>query len=246
MDTSRQKKGRERQLLEAFFAISGIAGQIEEEREAPDFVVRVDDKQIGVELTEVFVPTSDNELPPKAKESRALKIMDDARLHYEARGGKPLHVAVGFSPYTDFNVLNRALTAKVVAEFLLAQDISEDRPQSWRPTLHGPLPREINFIHAFGVSNKAASHWYSPQAGWIVPLTEAILQACVETKSGKLSKYQSVAMECWLVLVVAGGAPSQGFDLRPQIDGTAIQSPFAQTYLLSLIDGTVQKLGISS
>jgi hypothetical protein len=246
MDMSRQKKERERRFLEAFFTISGIAGRIEEEREAPDFLVRVDDRQIGVELTEVFVPTSDGEMPPKAKESRASKVMDNARLHYEALRGKPLHVAVGFSPYTDFRTLDRAQTAKAIAEFLLAQDISEDRPQSWKPTLHGRLPPEINFINAFGVPNKAASHWYSPQAGWIVPLTEQILQGCVDAKSDKLSKYQSAAMESWLVLVVAGGAPSQGFDFRPRIDGAAVRSPFAQTHLLSLIDGTVQKLGVSS
>jgi hypothetical protein len=229
--------------LEAFFAISGIAGQIEEEREAPDFLVRVDDRQIGVEVTEVFVPGNDIELPPKAKESLASKVMDNARLHYEALGGKPLHVAVGFSPNTDFRTFNRALTAKALAEFLLTQEISVDRPQSWGPTLHGRLPLEINFITAFGMPSMAASHWYSPQAGWVVPLTAQILQARVEAKSRKLSKYQSVARESWLVLVVAGCAPSQGFDFRPEIEGAVIQSAFAQTFFLSLIDGTVQKLG---
>jgi hypothetical protein len=243
---SRQKKERERRLLEAFFELAGIAGRVEEEREAPDFLIRVEAKLIGVELTEVYVPTSDNEFPPKARESLASKILDEAQRRYESTGGERLQVAVGFSPNTNFRTLNRTETAKAIAEFLLAQELLINRPQTWRPTLHGPLSFDINFVTAFALPSQAPALWYSPQAGWVVPLTEGILQSCIDMKSSKLSKYRSAAMESWLVLVVAGGAPSQGFDLRPDINSRAIRSPFDQTFLLSLIDSAVHKLGVAS
>ena len=157
--------------MEAFFKLSGIAGEILEEREAPDFLIQVEGEQVGVELTEVYVPVDGDSLPLKAKESQASKIVAEARHHYEAQGGAPLHVAVGFSPRTDFRTLNRTLTARALTQFLLRQQIPRDRAQSWKPTLHGPLPLDINFVNAVAVSSEASAHWYAPQAGWIVPLT---------------------------------------------------------------------------
>lgn len=240
---SRQKKERERRLLEAFFDLAGIDGRIEEEREAPDFLIYVTGKPIGVELTEVYVPFTGDEVPPKARESLASKILNEAQDWYESLGGGRLQVAVGFSPKANFRTLNRTETARAIADFLLAQQLLLNRPQTWKPTLRGPLSFDINFITAFALPSQATALWYSPQAGWVVPLTDEILQSCIEMKASKLSNYRSAAMECWLVLVVAGGAPSQGFDLRPNINGGAIRSPFDQTFLLSLIDSAVQRLG---
>jgi hypothetical protein len=108
------------------------------------------------------------------------------------------------------------------------------------------LPREIHFLNAYAVSEQAAAHWYAPQAGWVVPLTEDLLQASISAKAQRLTDYRLKAPEIWLVLAVAGGAPSQGFDFRPQIDGRAIASPFDRTFFLSMIDGNVQEIGRAS
>jgi len=243
MKTSQPRKRRERHLLEAFIQLSRVDATILEEREAPDFILDVAGRRVGLELTEIFVQDDGNAQAPKARESLAARVIAHARREYETRGGKPLHVAVGFIPQTDFRTLNRAGTAVALAEFLLKQDISRDGFQTWDFTSNAPLPSEIHFLNAYAVPDQECAHWYAPHAGWIAPLTEGILRSCIESKAVKLPLYQSVTQENWLVLVAAGGAPSQAFERKPDLCWEAIPSPFARTYLLSLIDGGVQEIG---
>lgn len=248
MSTSRikAKKERERRHIKAFLELSEISAEIVDDGESPDFVLSINERKVGVELTEIYISNDENKIPLKAKESLAAKIVQEARHRYEAAKGIPLRVAIGFSPRTDFKSLNRTDTARVLADFLLGQSIRSELVQSWRSTLNGPLPLEINFLNAVAVPNQEAAHWYAPQAGWVVALTEERLQASIDAKTCKLRAYQRTTPETWLVLVVAGGAPSQLFDIRHCIDQKTIHSPFNRTFLLSLIDGTVQELGNST
>jgi hypothetical protein len=241
------RKQRERRLLQAFIELSGEHCEIVEEREAPDFLVRTGrGTVVGVEITELFVPDAGTGLALKAKESLGDRLIGAAREQYERRGGGPIHVSVGFSPQTDFAILNRDLVATALAEFLLAGDFSFERPTCWRQTYEdSTLPREIMFLNIRRVREQAMSHWVAPRAGWIEPLTEAVLQAAINDKSLKLAQYRRVASETWLILSASGGAPSQGFDRNPDIPWASIHSPFDRTFLLSLIDGKVWEVGPS-
>jgi hypothetical protein len=243
MNTAPSRKWRERQLLDAFIQCSRIDAVITEEREAPDFIVQIDGRRVGVELTELFVEDDGNVVRPKARESLAAKVVAEARRLYESRGGSPLHVSVGFLPNIDFRKLERAATALTLAEFLLGQDIPPNGHRSWGFNRNSPLPSVVHFVSAFSVPNLECAHWYAPQAGWIAPLTEAILQSSIETKAAKLASYRAVTSEIWLVLVAAGGAPSQAFERKPELCWEAIRSPFSRTFFVSLIDSDVHEIG---
>jgi hypothetical protein len=101
------RKLRERQLLEAFIRLLRVEAVVVDEREAPDFILRVDGRTVGVELTELYVEDDGQALPPKARESLATRVVAQARHLYESMGGKPLHVAIGFTPNANLKAEDR-------------------------------------------------------------------------------------------------------------------------------------------
>ena len=243
MSSTPSRKLRERQLLDVFVRLSRIDAVVVEEREAPDFILNVGDRVVGVELTELYVDDDGQPLPPKARESLANRVVAQARRLYEKRGGKPLHVAVGFAPYADLLTNSRTQLALSLADFLLAQDFPPDDYRNWSHSYRMALPSQISFINAFAVPNEDCAHWYAPQAGWVAPLTENLIGECITSKAKKLDSYQLAAQDSWLVLVVSGGAPSQAFEPAPDLAWKTIASPFTRTFLLSLMEGSVYEIG---
>ncbi len=243
MKEALSRKWRERQLFDAFIRLSHINAVVAEEREAPDFILRVDGKVVGVELTEIYVEDDGQPLAPKARESLATKAVSQARQQYEKRGGRPLHVAVGFIPNADLQVNDRTRIAESLAEFLLMQELPADGYKSWSHSRRLSLPSQIGFINAFLVPSPDCAHWYAPQAGWVAPLTEKIISDSIGSKVTKLDSYRSAVQDSWLVLVVAGGAPSQAFEPAPDLAWETIVSPFARTFLLSVMEGRVYEIG---
>ena len=240
-----RKKEREAYFVGMFFHFTGLSGRVIEEREAPDFILEIEGKTVGLEVTEVFIRDDGSPLGPKAKESVVARIVEGARRLYEEAGGKPLHVSLGFSSSTYIQTVNRNQTAAAVANFLLELDPPVDELVKWKPSYKdNALPPCITFMHILAVPSETMAHWHAPQAGWVAPLSEQVLQTCVDEKAAKLTKYRSAAPEIWLLLAVEGRAPSQFFDRRPDIRPDAIRSPFDRTYLLSLIEGTVQEVGV--
>ena len=67
--TLHRQKARERFLLERFIDAAKLNAQIIEEREAPDFMVRVDDALVGVEVTELFISYDRQGSTPQAGEA---------------------------------------------------------------------------------------------------------------------------------------------------------------------------------
>jgi hypothetical protein len=157
-----------------------------------------------------------------------------------------LHVSIGFSLGDDAPRVERKQTAVAIAEYLLKLDPPIDQLVEWTPShRRDPLPHCIRFLRILAVPDPAMAHWTAPQAGWVAPLTEELVQACVDDKVGKLLHYRSVAPTTWLLIAVEGRAPSQFFDRRPNIRSEAIRSPFDATYLLNLIESSVQRLSFA-
>ena len=96
-----RKKQRERYFLEAFLRITNLSATLLEEHEAPDFLLEVEGRRVGLEVTEVFIQNNGASLRPKIGEAIVDEIVARARQSYEERNGKPLHVSFGFTPNAD-------------------------------------------------------------------------------------------------------------------------------------------------
>lgn len=243
MSTADRKKQHERFLLERFIEASGLAVQIVKEREEPDFLVRFEERLIGIEVTQLFVSHVANGPLPQAQESISDKIVCRARQIYEATGAPPAHVSVCFASGHELRQIDRDGTAKLLASFVSGLNLSAWERADWRPGYPGPLPFEIAFVHALGVPASEMAHWTVARAGWVAPVSVDALQSRVDEKAARLPKYQESVEENWLLVVADGMKPSQLFEVRPEFEAHKVASPFARTYFYAHPDRAIVELG---
>jgi hypothetical protein len=241
----RLQKPHERFLLERFFEAAELHAEIVEEREAPDFLVHLEDRFIGVELTELFISHDVNFKSLQAQESISARIITRARELYEESGGSPAHVSVCFGPGFDLHRLHRERTAAALAAYVRCQNLTAWHRVDWRPEeIAGPLPYEISFIHALGVPSVEMAHWSVPRAGWVASLTAGALQTRIDEKARRLPAYLEAVRENWLVLVADRTKPSQLFDNGEGLDAGAVTSPFSRSFFYGYPERTVIELGV--
>jgi len=240
--TAQRKKARERGFLVAFLRIANLPAKLLEEREAPDFLLEVEDRPVGLEVTEVFLQNDGDTMQPKVGEAIVDEIATRARRRYEEKGGKPLHVSLGFSTNSDMRHINRRDAGEAIANFLLALDPPLGELVKWKRVAvrRDPLPEQLTFMHVLAVPGPTMANWSTPRAGWVAPLKSAFLQPYVDEKARKFTQYRQAVDEVWLLLAIEGRAPSQLFEPSNEVPG--VISPFDRTYLLSLFAGTVQLL----
>ncbi len=239
------KKQREAHLLRVFLKLSGLPARIlEDDREAPDFILEFEGRRVGLEVTELFIDKDGRPLAPKARESIGTRIAAQARRQYEELGGKPVHVTIGLSLGAEIRDLNRSEAAGKLARFILTLDPPLDQLVTWRPSYENdPLPPEVHYLNILAVPSWSMANWYVPQSGWVAPLTESLFQASIDGKAGKLEKYRLATPEVWLLLASEGWSASQLFDRTPDARPEAIRSPFDRTYFMSAFDGAFLRLG---
>lgn len=225
------QKQRERFLLGRFIAASKIDAKIVEERESPDFIIRVGEGLVGVEVTELFITQGGNGSTPQAQEAISSQIAVKAQRLYKVASGPPAHVNFCFGPGQDLRALKRDETAKMLCDYVLGLKLSLWQRVDWRPEeLDGPVPCEVSFIHALGVPSFDMAHWGVARAGWIAPLNPIPLQERIDEKAKRLQKYQAAIAENWLLIVADAMKPSSQIEVQPDFDSYAVQSPFSRTF----------------
>jgi len=237
-----RKKARERGFLHAFLQLSNLPAKVLEEREAPDFLLEVEGRAIGLEVTEVFIESNGGPVAPKVAESIVGEIVTRARRRYEVQGGKPLHVSIGFHSRVDMRHVSKREAADEIACFLLALDppLNKLMKCQRRAVDRDALPEQIAFMQVLAVPDQTMADWWAPQAGWVAPLIAEFLQPSVDEKSRKIEQYRQVIEEVWLLLAIEGKGPSQLFEPSGEIP--VVASPFDRTYLLSIFPRSLQLL----
>ncbi len=240
-----RQKQHERFFLERFIDAAMLQAEIVEEREAPDFIVRVACGLIGIEVTGLFISHDPSSNSMQAQESISTRIVSAAQRLYETSGAAPAHVTVCFDPSCDLRNLNRDQTAHELASFVQGLNLAEWQHVDWRPEeLDGPLPYEVSFVHALGVPSFEMAHWGVARTGWVAPLDVTPLQARIDEKSKRLPAYQHEVSENWLLIVADATKPSQLIEAKDNFDPRRVSSPFARTFFYRHPDKTVIELGV--
>jgi len=237
------RKMRERFLLEQFIQTMALAAEIEEEREAPDFLVRVECRLVGIEVTEIFI-SHDTTKAIQAQESISDRIIFRASQRYYESGGAPAHVSVCFSSGTDLRRLNRDAAAEALALLIRGFGLTPWQRSDYRPEeADDPLLDYIAFIHTLGVPSKDMAHWVVARSGWAAPLTKQALRDRIEVKARRLASYRSAVPENWLLLVADRTRPSQLFALDAGIDAASVATPFSRAFFYFYPEKHILELG---
>lgn len=240
------KKQHERFILGQFFNAANLRGEIVDDRsEAPDFIVKFGNELVGIEMTELFVSDGSNAANLQTQESLAQRIVLNAQRLYVASGARPAHVSVHFAPRVDLRSVNRDEIAAALCALVKTQAPEVDQLVQWHQDYVGNvLPEAITYVQMLGVPERRMAHWTVPNAGWVVPMTQTVLQASVDEKATLLPRYAQRVATNWLLLVSDGPRPSQLFDDPSAPVASAISSPFARTFYFARMHGTVIELGV--
>lgn len=233
-------KRYERFLLERFFEAADLRSEIIEERETPDFIVRIEEQLVGIEITQLYRSFDASQRLEQAHESISSRIVHSAQQLYEKSGATPVNVTVTFRPGSSVRSLNRNHSAVKLARFVQTLDLPEWQTFN-RSVAPGDqlLPEGISFIRAFGVPTYRYAHWSVARAGWVGPITAELVQSRIDVKAKHLRNYDANVTEYWLVLIADSLNPSQMIEIRPDFDATTISSPFARTFIYSYPRPTV-------
>jgi hypothetical protein len=228
------KKTRERFLLDRFLSVKGLNPSEITSSEAPDFVLKIDSKLIGIEITEAFLEASVGGLTLRAHESLTDRILSKAKKLYDGRANTPAHISIAFfSPQISLK-LNRDELSLAIAELVQDLMIGANGHVHWRNVNDHPDSRlnAVAFITVLPVDEAEHGRWNVARAGWVAPLTNKHLAPIVERKNARYATYKRHLDQVWLLIAIDGGAPSQMFDLKTPVNLASLGSDFDKTFFL--------------
>lgn len=223
------RKSRESHLLDRFLTVAGLEVESVEQSETPDFLLHIQSRLIGIEVTEVFRDPDLSGLSPRARESITDRIVARARSLYYARNNRFVHVNVLFFDGVDVQGLNRDQLADRIASLVESMPL-ESAHVHWRNEYEDSSLDAVAFVTALAVPEASMSHWGVARPGWRAKLATETLRSAIDAKNEKIQAYRAKADEVWLLLAVEGSRPSQFFDPDVPPATSDLASMFDRTY----------------
>jgi len=225
--TRASKKARERQFLDDWRTVEGSfpTGDIRD-YESPDFLVVARDYQIGIELTELLIP-SDGNPSQIARENFQEQVVEfGARIHAEL-GGPVLDVAVYFGLGTPVT----KQTYREVARALV--DVVRDNTPiaglvEWKDFL--PAFPQLAHVRIFRSDALTIPKWHVWHTGWVPDAESNWIQDAIDNKASLRSDELSLA-QIWLLIVSEGFRVSSVALFGSTVIEHIYNSPFGRTFL---------------
>ena len=240
------KKKLERQYLDSFkFLCRDFPhGELEDDREIPDYVVRTGKKRIGIEIARIYKAAGNLKHPTQAVEATKESITVAARMYAENLELPPVHVTLFFT-------LQRHLSNNKVQD--IAQRVAQV-VREYMPPIGGSVsleyvdgrrkgqPIEVDLILINRVHPVDRHEWTWLEMG--APHINAVqlFQQVIEEKSARLNDYLRDCDECWLLIVAPSFRPSGMIHPDTQSLSHTYNSPFSRTYFLDFGRGSVASL----
>lgn len=212
----------ERFYLNSFAKVCPIRFEILEHRreDVPDFLVLVDKKIVGIEMTEYILPRSKRSLVFREN------IIESAEKRYQELSANSTHSLTG-SVYVnmrhDIDVVmkkERLKPVEIAARFARFVFEFKGQGETEDSYLHHLLLKEYGLEKVFYqivvhhepnlpllIWHKT-SHAYRSADLCHASTLQALKKSVMPKKEGKLSEYLKYCEECWLLIVGGGGADS--------------------------------------
>ncbi|MGA2808863.1 MAG: hypothetical protein ABSE87_12065 [Terracidiphilus sp.] len=241
MGSDEKKKQRERFLLDRFLEHQGITPTRIVPGESPDFLIDLEGRTVGIELTELFIRSNKSEANPKPAEESLLKriesnadrIMSRAREIYFLAGNPPVLSKIVISDRITLDKKKGDQIAELIAYQIQSMSLENSQAVKWRSCEEEnekhPLLDLVYFIHTERVPELRFAHWTVVKAGLVAPLTPEYLQAEIDKKAKKIDTYRKKAEEIWLLIVADPTQLSQKFSVPTEFPICSVSSPFTKT-----------------
>jgi hypothetical protein len=242
MESDDKKKRRERFLLDRFLEHQGTTPTSVDPGESPDFIITLDGRTVGIELTELFIQRCNSEErllprdpPLQAIESISVQIVSKAHeIYFDANNPPVLSHIVFSNRITPVDKRKGDQIAKLIADQIQSMSRQDSEGAVWRSRENekeeNALSEWVIFISTWKVPELRFARWSPNSAGLVSTLTPARLQEEIDKKASRISVYKKRAEDIWLLIVADRTRPSQKFSVMPNFPLDSISSPFAKTF----------------
>lgn len=245
------KKKLESHRLERFKAFLGDGfpdGEVESTEE-PDFLVRATDHVVGIELTDLYRPTPEGQIPDQASESMRKRVVDRALAIYDSRSLPP--VLASFFLNDRIHIEKREVEeiaiqlADLVAANIPEVGVKCQIPTSWDDLRD--LPPVLHEVSVHRFASVTQTFFSNPGATCVPQLTREDLQRALKSKVEKYPAYRTKCDEVWLVINADMETMATWFEVEPEILNESFDAPFDRVYLVQHFGGraTALKLGMA-
>jgi hypothetical protein len=245
------KKRHERFLLDRFLERQGISPASIEPLDPPDFLIDIEGRKVGIEVTELFIRSNKSEVHPQPDEEPLLQavepstdlIVSKAQKIYFDAGNPPIRATIWFSDRTTLDKKKGDQIAELIAHQIQTMSLQDSQAVAWRSSEDENEERSLSewvaIIRTERVPKLQFARWAVARPGLVVTLTPKHLQQVIDKKAKKINGYKKVAEEIWLLIVADRTRPSQKFSVMPDFPLDSISSPFAKTFYYGYVSDEV-------
>lgn len=212
-----RKKAREKFWLNRLQSTTGLKFEIDDQRELqerPDFLIRYQERIVGVEIAELQIDRDRNPSKGSAlqKESSLQRsVVSRAQELYFSTKNRPINALVCFQtgPGQSLQLVNRRDLAQAIVESL--RQVALDPFEQYRldPGSDPPVPPPVGFIYARGLPSEIMPRWQVVASGWSKEFQSSDVESLLAEKNTLISQYRETVAENWL-LIAADGRNPQG------------------------------------
>ena len=245
------KKRRERAYVSKLLEAVGLAEQARvTERESPDFLVTTPDRRIGIEVTEIYRDKGDRK---DRRWEGACESVIEAAQHCWLKADLPtVHVSIAFAasarlPKSEWSNWGRRAVEMVQAALPEEgkQSVIGRGPQHLLSALTPPA--EIEQIIITRPTHQGTETFFSHSvSNSIGRLSTDKVQSRINAKNERLTVYEQVAAEWWLIIGYDRLRISSSFTIPDDILEHVYESSFDKLFLGGLFLGGVHELQSTS
>lgn len=231
---STSKKEIERWQLEKFSSLMpSIPLDDVAPSEEPDFLVRINNKVLGIELTELHRKSAPGAIPQQATEAMKRRVVERAQEIYAAKSLPPIRCAVLMNGQHISKAEIEPLANAIVE---IATRNMPDRNSSAREeymwTNRDYFPERIHSVHVHRHDVVPYNHFLCPGAAWVGRLTSDDISRAIAPKERKYEKYRESCDDVWLVINTDFEKMSTWFEFDPASVGVPFHSRFQRIFLV--------------
>jgi hypothetical protein len=217
--------------------------------EGPDFFIADSVPKLGIEVRELYWGSDTFGRPLQVSEGAEDKIAAKAERLWYQRGLPLLFVTLNWQPSQPPRVQRADQIAQQLVDAIEANvytlDVDGFPMELDQSGLEGdPLPDEICSVILLRSSALTRSSWNSNRAGYFGHCTSDVIVAALGDKEPLLAAYRTRADRIWLVLGIAGIAPSSFLEVPQSTIDCNYKSGFDRVFLAEGFDRKVHELNV--
>ncbi len=188
----------ERAIVEAFLIRQGYPiSSLERPKRRPDWLVRLGDATVGIEVTRLVEATPRQSTAPRKWKREAERVVSHAKASFERRHAVALVVGIVFRP--EWRPGKRPAVELAHELATLVDEVLNDG------TIREPIQRklthpDISWLYVGSTKQSLGGRWEPLSAGDVRPASADDILATVGKKEPKVEAYRRAAADVWLLI----------------------------------------------